>query len=100
MENMNTATNESIWPQGAREWQLEAWEQFLSDRKKDWLLCATPGAGKTKWALWLARHLLDHGTVKRVVIVTPTQTIRAQWEHQKIVKLEIVRNEVGGLENR
>jgi len=82
-----------------REWQLQAWDQYIRDEKSDWLLCATPGAGKTTWALGLARRLLDNGTVERVVVVAPTQTIRDQWKNQTVVHLDFVLNEHGGLEN-
>lgn len=89
----------SVWPANAREWQLQAWDQYLRDQKKDWLLCATPGAGKTNWALHLARYLLDNGTIERVVVVAPTQTVRDQWAQGSIVHLDVVLNEHGGTEN-
>lgn len=82
-----------------RDWQLQAWDQYFRDNKSDWLLCATPGAGKTTWSLELARRLLDNGTIDRVVVVAPTQTIRDQWKNQTIVHLDWVQNEHGGLEN-
>lgn len=89
-----------------REWQLRAWDKYLSDQKTEWLLCATPGAGKTKWALGLARQLLDSDVIDRVVVVTPTRTIRNQWTIWKEgdpdsvkVKLTMVENKHGGLEH-
>lgn len=82
-----------------REWQLQAWDRYDKDRKRDWLLCATPGAGKTTWSLGLARRLLNSGTIDRVVVVAPTQTIRDQWKEQTIVHLDAVVNRDGGLEN-
>lgn len=82
-----------------REWQLEAWDTYAALGKADFLLCVTPGGGKTTWALITARRLLDDGTIERVVIVAPTQTIRDQWANQTIVNVEIVKNRDGGIEN-
>lgn len=62
-----------------RNWQQQAKEQFLATRKRDFLLSATPGAGKTTFALDLARDLISAGEVQRVAIVVPTDPLRSQW---------------------
>jgi superfamily II DNA or RNA helicase len=40
---------------------------------------ATPGAGKTTFALRLAAELLADGTVEQVTVVAPTEHLKAQW---------------------
>ena len=40
---------------------------------------ATPGAGKTTYALRLATELLGRGTVTAVTIVAPTEHLKTQW---------------------
>ena len=65
-----------------REWQQQAKEQFLASGKRDFLVSATPGAGKTRFALDLARDLVTAGEVKRIAIVVPTDPLRTQWSGQ------------------
>ena len=65
-----------------RDWQQQAKEQFLASGKRDFLVSATPGAGKTRFALDLARDLVSAGEVQRVAIVVPTDPLRAQWASQ------------------
>ncbi len=62
-----------------RDWQRKAIEDFYAARKADFLVTATPGAGKTKTALSLARRLLNEGAVYRVSVVVPTDALRQQW---------------------
>jgi superfamily II DNA or RNA helicase len=45
----------------------------------DFLVTATPGAGKTSFALALAAELLERREVNRVVVVAPTDHLRTQW---------------------
>ena len=40
---------------------------------------ATPGAGKTRFALTVARRAFDRGDTTRVIIVAPTDHLRTQW---------------------
>lgn len=62
-----------------RAWQSEAIERFASHRSPDFLAVATPGAGKTTFALAAAvRHLAEHPG-QRVVVVAPTQHLKHQW---------------------
>lgn len=64
---------------GLRAWQREALEQYVERSPKDYLAVATPGAGKTTYALTVARLLLDTRVVQRVVIVVPTDHLKTQW---------------------
>jgi len=62
-----------------REWQQEAIDRFYLHEKPDFLVSATPGAGKTTFALTLAGKLMADGTVRRVMVVVPTDALREQW---------------------
>ena len=62
-----------------RAWQQEALDKYVAEQPKDFLAVATPGAGKTTFALTLARLLLDTRVVQRVVIVVPTEHLKVQW---------------------
>lgn len=64
-----------------RLWQQRATEAFYAKAadKRDFLVCATPGAGKTTYALHLAVQLLDQQVVERVVVIVPTDALREQW---------------------
>jgi superfamily II DNA or RNA helicase len=61
-----------------RAWQVEALERFLR-RTDDFLCVATPGAGKTRFALTAATRLIERGDISRVVVVVPTSHLRTQW---------------------
>lgn len=63
-----------------RDWQMSASEDFQNKRRpQDYLVSATPGAGKTTMALGIAQGLLDERAVDQVVVVVPTDTLRTQW---------------------
>lgn len=62
-----------------RAWQAEALEKYFQSGKKDFLAVATPGAGKTTFALRVATELLSQGIVRRVTVVTPTEHLKHQW---------------------
>lgn len=61
-----------------RPWQESALVDFLRT-KGDFLCVATPGAGKTRFALTAARKLMDRGEVARIIVVAPTTHLRGQW---------------------
>ena len=65
--------------QHLRVWQREAFELYQRAQPRDFLTVATPGAGKTTFALTIAADLLARGLVERVVIVTPTDHLKTQW---------------------
>ncbi|WP_233190619.1 DEAD/DEAH box helicase [Brachybacterium sp. UMB0905] len=62
-----------------RAWQAEALELYRSTAPRDFLAVATPGAGKTTFALQVAAGLLAEGTVRRVTVVAPTEHLKTQW---------------------
>ena len=64
-----------------RTWQRRATELFyaLPADEKDFLVSATPGAGKTRYALRLGADLLSQQAVERLVVVVPTDALRQQW---------------------
>ena len=62
-----------------RAWQQEALDSYFSTHPKDFLAVATPGAGKTTFALRVASMLIEAGTVNRVTIVAPTDHLKRQW---------------------
>lgn len=62
-----------------RAWQQEALDSYLRSTPRDYLAVATPGAGKTTFALRVATELLERGTVQRVSVVCPTEHLKKQW---------------------
>jgi superfamily II DNA or RNA helicase len=62
-----------------RAWQREALAAYDAADSSDFLVTATPGAGKTTFALTLAGRLLARRVVDRVVVVAPTDHLRTQW---------------------
>ncbi|MDO5051476.1 MAG: DEAD/DEAH box helicase [Pseudoclavibacter sp.] len=62
-----------------RAWQAEALEQYFRDEPRDFLAAATPGAGKTTFALRLAAELLHRRTVNQLTVVAPTEHLKTQW---------------------
>jgi len=62
-----------------RPWQKEALERFRSSATTDYLAVATPGAGKTTFALTAAVQHLAENPHRRVVVVAPTQHLKHQW---------------------
>ena len=62
-----------------RAWQSEALATYFSENPKDFLAVATPGAGKTTFALTVAAELLSRRVVDRVTVVAPTEHLKTQW---------------------
>ncbi|MGN6444956.1 DEAD/DEAH box helicase [Amnibacterium sp.] len=62
-----------------RRWQEEALSAYFEREPRDFLVAATPGAGKTTFALRLAKELLARGTVDKVTVVAPTDHLKRQW---------------------
>ncbi|BBZ62792.1 DEAD/DEAH box helicase [Mycolicibacterium monacense] len=65
--------------QALRGWQRRALVRYLGAKPRDFLAVATPGAGKTTFALRIAGELLADGTVERVTVVVPTEHLKIQW---------------------
>ena len=75
------------WPERAawgtapslRAWQQAAMEKYFSEQPRDFLAVATPGAGKTTFALSVAAELLGRRLIDRVTVVAPTEHLKTQW---------------------
>ena len=64
---------------GLRGWQKDAYHEYFRLSRRDFLLVATPGAGKTTYALTVAAELLARREVASLTIVTPTEHLKHQW---------------------
>ena len=64
-----------------RGWQRRALVRYLSTNPRDFLAVATPGSGKTTFALRIAAELLSSRAVEAVTIVVPTEHLKVQWAH-------------------
>lgn len=75
------------WPERAargtagklRAWQAEALDAYFEREPRDFLAAATPGAGKTTFALRLATELIARRVVDRITVVAPTEHLKNQW---------------------
>ena len=62
-----------------RAWQQEALTSLEARQRPSFLAVATPGAGKTTFALAAMRRALVARQVRRLVVVVPTQHLKLQW---------------------
>ena len=62
-----------------RAWQAEALEAYFLHQPRDFLAAATPGAGKTTFALRLAAELRARRVIDRITVVAPTEHLKRQW---------------------
>lgn len=62
-----------------RSWQRDGFGKWQAANRRDFLAVATPGAGKTTFALYIAAFLLEAGIIRRVVVVVPSDRLRKQW---------------------
>jgi superfamily II DNA or RNA helicase len=62
-----------------RAWQRKALVEYLRRRSDDFMAVATPGAGKTTFALRIAAELLADGTIDAISVVCPTEHLKTQW---------------------
>jgi superfamily II DNA or RNA helicase len=62
-----------------RGWQKSAYAEYFRVARRDFLLVATPGAGKTTYALTVAARLLALREVAAITVVTPTEHLKYQW---------------------
>jgi superfamily II DNA or RNA helicase len=62
-----------------RPWQKAAYQEYFRVPRRDFLVVATPGAGKTAFALTIAADLLARREVAAVTVVTPTEHLKHQW---------------------
>jgi superfamily II DNA or RNA helicase len=62
-----------------RAWQAEALEKYFETMPRDFLAAATPGAGKTTFALRLAAELRGRREIDTIIVVAPTEHLKKQW---------------------
>ncbi len=62
-----------------RGWQRDAYHEYFRVPRRDFLLVATPGAGKTTFALTIAAEMLARREIAAVTVVTPTEHLKHQW---------------------
>ena len=62
-----------------RNWQKDAYHAYFRLPRRDFLLVATPGAGKTAYALTIAAQLLARREIAAITVVTPTEHLKHQW---------------------
>ena len=62
-----------------RPWQVQALEAWQRHTRPDFLAVATPGAGKTTFALQAAARAFAAGKVDQLVVVCPSDHLRRQW---------------------
>lgn len=69
------------WPEAValRQWQARAMQHYERQERRDFLLVATPGAGKTTTALRIAHRLLAVGEIDGLIVIVPTEHLRQQW---------------------
>src|SRR5579859_2824043 len=67
------------WTNPLRKWQEEAYHEYQQHDRSSFLLVATPGAGKTNFALRVAHYLLQSQIVSQIIIVCPTDHLKQQW---------------------
>ena len=68
-----------MWPRPPRKWQADAFGEYISCLKSNYLAAVCPGAGKTAFALAVAKYLLQEGLITKVVVVSPTEPLTRQW---------------------
>lgn len=68
-----------VAPIRLRAWQKEALAKLEARVHSSFLAVATPGAGKTTFALAAVRRALVARQVSRCVVVVPTQHLKLQW---------------------
>lgn len=69
------SSGQSASPTGLRPWQSAFLTRHAAEPNPDFLLVATPGAGKTLAACHAART----AGAQQVIVVCPTVALRAQW---------------------
>jgi superfamily II DNA or RNA helicase len=62
-----------------RPWQKRALDRLAAADAPDFLAVATPGAGKTTFALCAAVHDLADHPGRRLIVVAPTSHLKLQW---------------------
>lgn len=67
---------------GLRKWQNDALREFsvwVPQGDNGFLVEATPGAGKTRLSIEIARRLMEAGRAEQVIVAVPTRRLEEQW---------------------
>ena len=67
------------WAIELRKWQEKAFEKYQSRNQPNFLVAATPGAGKTLFTARVAHLMLANGMINRLMVVCPTEHLKRQW---------------------
>ena len=65
-----------------RAWQQDAlmdWQLWTPQDDHGFLVEATPGAGKTRFSIEVAKRLLAASAIERVIVGVPTSRLEKQW---------------------
>jgi superfamily II DNA or RNA helicase len=62
-----------------RAWQQSAIEKYFREPRTDYLIEATPGAGKTIFALEIASRYFKARNISQLCVVTPTTFLKGHW---------------------
>ncbi|WAJ46858.1 DEAD/DEAH box helicase [Mycobacterium sp. Aquia_216] len=62
-----------------RGWQRRALVKYVAAEPRDFLAVATPGSGKTTFALRVVAELLNSRAVEQITVVVPTEHLKVQW---------------------
>lgn len=79
MQPVNPADTIANTTRPLRDWQRRALVKYLGAQPRDFLAVATPGSGKTAFALRIGAELLSHRTVEQITVVVPTEHLKIQW---------------------
>lgn len=81
-DSMVSSVAVPAWPESweMRGWQREAHLTYFATIPTQFTVTATPGAGKSLFALRVTHDMLEQRHVSRVVIVVPSEHLRAQWQ--------------------
>jgi superfamily II DNA or RNA helicase len=64
-----------------KSWQADALDVFIDRNTQCFLLEATPAAGKTIFAGFCARHLLETNVADFVLVIVPSTAIKGDSDH-------------------
>jgi len=62
-----------------RDWQSSFWEDYISSDKKNYLLGACPGSGKSWAAAGIAQYLKEINVIQRVIVFSPGVDKKIDW---------------------
>jgi superfamily II DNA or RNA helicase len=79
MQPVSAAATVEADSQPLRGWQRRALVKYVSAEPRDFLAVATPGSGKTTFALRVIAELLSRRAVEQVTVVVPTEHLKVQW---------------------